>query len=95
MTGLNIYYMMAMLALAISCLAQAGFRGGTASAGDPPAAEAATMIDIHATEARLRHHLKARTVDIGERSVLAPDNPKKAASYIRDFYRGVSPIPSR
>ena len=47
------------------------------------------MIDIHATEARLRDHLKVLTVDIGERSVRVPGNLKKAAGHIRDFYRGI------
>jgi Zn-dependent M28 family amino/carboxypeptidase len=47
------------------------------------------MIDIHATEARLRDHLKVLTVDIGERSVRVPGNLKKAADHIRDFYRGI------
>ena len=47
------------------------------------------MIDIHETEARLRSHLKALTVDIGERSVRVPGNLKKTADYIRDFYKGI------
>jgi len=47
------------------------------------------MIDIHETEARLKNHLKALTVDIGERSVLVPGNLKKTAGYIRDFYKGI------
>jgi len=47
------------------------------------------MIDISVTEARLRDHLKALTIDIGERSVLKPKNLKKSADYIRDFYRGI------
>ncbi len=89
MTGLNSYHKIIVLSLAFSCLAAVGIRGGIAPAGRKPAAEMTVMIDIHATEARLRDHLKALTVDIGERSVLAPENLKKAAGYIRDFYREI------
>lgn len=94
MTGLNRYHKIIVIALAFSCLASAGIRGGMAPAGKKPAAETGLMIDIPATEARLRDHLKALTVDIGERSVLAPENLKKAAGYIRDFYRGIG-LPAR
>ncbi len=47
------------------------------------------MIDIPATEARLKGHLKALAVDIGERSVLVPGNLQKTVGYIRDFYRSI------
>ena len=47
------------------------------------------MIDILATEARLRDHLKMLTVDIGERSVLVPLNLQKTANYIRGFYEEI------
>ena len=47
------------------------------------------MIDILATEARLRDHLKMLTVDIGERSVLVPLNLQKTANYIRAFYEEI------
>lgn len=52
------------------------------------------MIDIHATEVKLRDHLKALTVDIGERSVQTPGNLKKAAGNIRDFYQEIG-LPTR
>jgi Zn-dependent M28 family amino/carboxypeptidase len=60
-----------------------------AAAGRTPASETAIMIDIRVTEARLRDHIRALTVDIGERSVLALGNLKRAAGYIRDFYQGI------
>jgi Zn-dependent M28 family amino/carboxypeptidase len=47
------------------------------------------MIDLDETQVQLRHHLKALTVDIGERSVLIPGNLKKTADYIREFYKGI------
>jgi Zn-dependent M28 family amino/carboxypeptidase len=47
------------------------------------------MIDLHATQARIRQHLQVLTVDIGERSVLIPGNLKKTADYIREFYKGI------
>ena len=58
-------------------------------AGKTQAPETTNMIDLHATEARLRDHLKALTVDIGERSVRVPGNLNKTADYIRDFYKGI------
>jgi Zn-dependent M28 family amino/carboxypeptidase len=47
------------------------------------------MIEISVTEARLRDHLKALAIDIGERSVRVPENLRKTAKYIRDFYSGI------
>ena len=47
------------------------------------------MVDTHATEARLRNHLKTLTVTIGERSVRIPANLKKTADYIRRFYEEI------
>jgi hypothetical protein len=89
MTGLNLY-MMAGLALVLCCLAPLGIAGDSVHAGNTtPAPGAKNMVDIHATEARLRGHLKALTVDIGERSVLIPGNLKKTADYIRDFYQAI------
>lgn len=93
MTGLSVYKM-AGHALALSCLSLLDITGGMAHAGETPPAETAIMIDIHATEARLRDHLKALTVDIGERSVQTPGNLKKAAGYIRDFYQEIG-LPAR
>lgn len=46
-------------------------------------------IDIDDTAARLRNHLKALTVDIGERSIDRPENLKKTADYIQAFYQGI------
>ncbi len=45
------------------------------------------MIDVLQTEERLKAHLKALTVDIGERSVRLPGNLRRAAGYLRNFYR--------
>jgi hypothetical protein len=58
-------------------------------AGTTCAAEAADMIDIQATEARLREHLKKLTIDIGERSVRVPANLTRTAGYICGFYEGI------
>jgi len=63
--------------------------GGIARASSAPPWEHTVMIDIEATEARLKEHLKALTIDIGERSVRVPENLGKTAKYIRDFYRGI------
>jgi hypothetical protein len=76
-------------ALILFCLILAYNHCGMAYAGNSPAAETTVMIDIPATEARLRGHLKALATDIGERSVLKPKNLKKSADYIRDFYQAV------
>jgi hypothetical protein len=58
MTGLNLY-MMAGLALVLCCLAPLGIAGDSVHAGNTtPAPGAKNMVDIHATEARLRGHLK-------------------------------------
>jgi Zn-dependent M28 family amino/carboxypeptidase len=43
------------------------------------------MIDIRQTQQRLRDHLHALTVAIGERSVRIPENLKKTAAYITAF----------
>jgi hypothetical protein len=45
---------------------------GSLHAGDTRVWGAAAMVDIPATEARLRNHLRAFTVEIGERSVRFP-----------------------
>jgi len=50
------------------------------------------MIDIEQTSKRLQDHVKALTVNIGERSVHVPENLKRTASYITSSYKdmGVS-----
>jgi len=45
------------------------------------------MIDIRQTRQRLRDHLHALTVTIGERSVRVPENLDKTAAYITAFCR--------
>jgi Zn-dependent M28 family amino/carboxypeptidase len=47
------------------------------------------MIDSEQTKQRLRDHLRALTVAIGERSVYLPDNLKKTADYIKKFYQDI------
>lgn len=47
------------------------------------------MIDIRQTQQRLRDHLHALTVTIGERSVRIPENLDKTAAYITAFCRDV------
>ncbi|MBT8331889.1 MAG: M28 family peptidase, partial [Deltaproteobacteria bacterium] len=44
------------------------------------------MVDRQQTQQRLREHLHALTVTIGERSVSRPENLKKTAAYIAFFY---------
>lgn len=55
-------------------------------------AEMQWVIDKEATMERLQEHLRALTVDIGERSARRPENLKKTEEYILSFYRdlGVS-----
>jgi hypothetical protein len=81
--------MIACLALALSRWVLPGIGAGSVHAGNTRAWGAAAMVDIPATEARLRNHLKALTVEIGERSVRIPGNLTKTADYIRDFYKGI------
>ena len=45
------------------------------------------MIDVRQTQQRLRDHLHALTVTIGERSVRIPENLEKTAAYITAFCR--------
>jgi hypothetical protein len=82
-------YKIVGLTLALSSFVLPGIMDVIAHAGNTRAPETTDMIDIQTTEARLRDHLKALTVDIGERSVLVPGNLKKTAGYIRDFYKGI------
>jgi Zn-dependent M28 family amino/carboxypeptidase len=44
------------------------------------------VIDIRQTQQRLRDHLHALTVTIGERSVRIPQNLEKTATYITSFF---------
>ncbi|MGD8992762.1 MAG: M28 family peptidase [Desulfobacterales bacterium] len=44
------------------------------------------MVEHQETRQRLREHLHALTVTIGERSVSRPENLKKTADYISSFY---------
>jgi hypothetical protein len=74
------------VALALASLLLAYSVAGISHAGITQEAGTAEMIDIQATEARLKNHLKALTVAIGERSVRIPGNLKKTADYIRGFY---------
>jgi Zn-dependent M28 family amino/carboxypeptidase len=57
-----------------------------------PGAEMQWVLDKEATMVRLQKHLRALTVDIGERSIRRPENLKKTEQYILSFYRdlGVS-----
>jgi hypothetical protein len=77
------------LALVLVGLLLQDVLSGVTGAGSAPSAEASAMIDGATIQARLREHLKALTVDIGERSVRVPRNLKKTADYIRDFYRDI------
>lgn len=74
---------MAELALVLACLFLPAGTGGQ------PPAEGTAMIDILETEGGLRGHLKALTVEIGERSVRAPRKLAEAAGYILGCYQGV------
>ena len=47
------------------------------------------VIDIQETSDRLRNHLKALTLTIGERSVRFPENLKKTAEYIESFLQEI------
>ena len=82
-------YKIAGLALALSIFILPVITDRIVRARNTRAPRTATMIDIPSTEARLRDHLKALTVDIGERSVRVPGNLKKTADYIRDCYEGI------
>ena len=77
------------VALALGILLLRNAANVVSYAGNTRTPETAYMVDTHATEARLRDHLKALTVIIGERSVRIPANLKKTADYVRDFYEGI------
>jgi hypothetical protein len=47
------------------------------------------MVDRQQIQQRLRDHLHALTVTIGERSVSRPENLEKTAAYITSFYRDI------
>jgi hypothetical protein len=48
---------------------------------------AGVLIDRQQTRQRLRDHLYALTVTIGERSVSRPENLRKTVAYISSFYK--------
>jgi Zn-dependent M28 family amino/carboxypeptidase len=48
-----------------------------------------SMIDIQETSERLKAHLQALTVTIGERSVRLPENLEKTVEYIQAFYKDI------
>lgn len=50
------------------------------------------MIDVQQTQQRLRDHLHALTVTIGERSVRVPENLEKTAAYITAFCRDIGVV---
>lgn len=47
------------------------------------------MVDIETTRERLEEHLQVLTVDIGERSVLSPENLQRTKEYITSFYKDI------
>ena len=53
------------------------------------------MIDIRQTQQRLRDHLHALTVTIGERSVRIPENLQKTAAYITAFLEDLDIVVDR
>lgn len=52
-----------------------------------PRAEMTSMVDKNVTMAELKDHVRALTVDIGERSVRRPENLARTEAYIVSFYR--------
>ena len=82
-------HLVAGAAVALSCLFLPGTACNVLHAGSTKAPGVADMSEVHATEARLKDHLKGLTVGIGERSVRFPENLAKTADYIRGFYRGI------
>ena len=82
-------HLVAGAAVALSCLFLPGTAWNVLHAGSTKAPGVADMSEFHATEARLKDHLKGLTVGIGERSVRFPENLAKTADYIRGFYRGI------
>jgi len=58
-------------------------------AGDTADDRRTTMAVNSKTAERLREHLQALTVTIGERSVRFPQNLKKTSQYIQSFYREI------
>lgn len=48
-----------------------------------------SMIDIEKITIRLQDHLRVLTQTIGERSVLLPENLKRTAEYIENFYQDI------
>jgi len=58
-------------------------------AGNKDTTEGNPMIDVQQTGERLRAHLQALTVTIGERSVRLPNNLNKTVEYITSFYKDI------
>jgi hypothetical protein len=77
-------------AIAVLMTASIALAGGAAGPG-PPRTEAeqkeAVLIDFQESTERLRAHLEALTVTIGERSISTPENLRKAQEYIEAAYR--------
>lgn len=63
--------------------------GPNGHAADTDEDRRSTMIDIQQTAERLKEHLQALTVTIGERSVRFPENLEKTAAYIQSFYEDI------
>jgi hypothetical protein len=82
-------HLIAGAAVALSCLILPGTAWNVLHAGSTKAPGVADMSEVHATEARLKDHLKELTVGIGERSVRFPENLTRTADYIHGFYRGI------
>lgn len=57
---------------------------------DGPRAEMKSTKDKNVTMARLEDHVRALTVDIGERSVRRPENLARTEAYVVSFYRDLS-----
>ena len=63
--------------------------GPNGHAADTDEDRRSAMIDIQQTAERLKEHLRALTVTIGERSVRFPENLEKTAAYIQSFYEDI------
>lgn len=63
--------------------------GPNGHAADTDEDRRSSMIDIQQTAERLKEHLRALTVTIGERSVRFPENLEKTAAYIQSFYEDI------
>jgi Zn-dependent M28 family amino/carboxypeptidase len=77
------------LAVVLMCLFFASTAFVVLHAADSGAEEKFIMVDVAETAQRLKEHLNVLTVNIGERSVLIPENLKKTAGYLAEFYRQI------